>query len=60
MGMRYSPPGGPPQPDGEWAPKSVNSLDDASLPKDKGAVADGLYVIPLDGEWSIYRLQVSD
>lgn len=60
MGMRYSLIGGPPQPDGGWAPKSVNSLDDADLPKDKGAVADGLYVIPIDSEWSIYRLQVSD
>jgi hypothetical protein len=60
MGMRYSPIDGQPQHDGGWAPKLVNSLNDTNLPKDKGAVADGLYVIPLDREWSIYRLEISD
>jgi hypothetical protein len=60
MGMRYSPINGRPPTRYGSAPKLVKSLDDASLPKDKGAVADGLYVIPLDAQWSIYRLEISD
>ena len=41
-------------------PKLVGSLNDKSLPKDRNTVADGLYVLPLDSEWSIYRLEISD
>ncbi len=60
MGMRYFRVDGRPHPASGWPPKLVASLDDKSLPKDRGAVADGLYVLPLDGEWSIYRLEISD
>jgi hypothetical protein len=49
-----------PQPDGEWTPKLVSSLDNENLPKEKDTVADGLYVIQLEPEWSIYRLEISD
>jgi hypothetical protein len=60
MGVRYFPRGAQEPAKAEWTPKIVNSLDNASLPKANGAVADGLYVVPLDAEWSIYRLQISD
>jgi hypothetical protein len=60
-GMRYFPIDGKPQ-EGKWArtPIIVSSLDDERLPKEKGAVADGMYVIPLEPEWSIYRVEISD
>jgi hypothetical protein len=59
-GMRYSPTGAKEQANLPWVPKLVHSLDNESLPREKGAVADGLYVIPLESEWSIYRLEISD
>jgi hypothetical protein len=59
-GLRFQPKGGHPQYPHGGAPIVVSSLKDESLPKYKGAVADGLYVVPLDPEWSIYRLEISD
>jgi hypothetical protein len=41
-------------------PTVVSSLEDENLPKNDSAVADGLYVVPIDGEWSIFRLEISD
>jgi hypothetical protein len=58
MGIRYFRIDGQPHPATGWLPKLVRSLDDKSLPKGRGAVADGLYVLPLDSEWSIYRLEI--
>jgi hypothetical protein len=43
-----------------WGPISVNSLNDASLPKQNGTIADGVYVVPLESKWFIYRAQLSD
>lgn len=59
-GIRYSPLGAKPHTTFEWVPQVVGSLDSQDLPKAKGAVADGLYVIPLEPEWSIYRVEISD
>jgi hypothetical protein len=59
-GIRYSPVGAKPQADFQWTPKLEASLDTERLPKEKGVVPDGLYVVPLDTEWSIYRLEISD
>jgi hypothetical protein len=59
-GIRFQPMGGHPQYPYGGAPILVSSLKDESLPKNKRAVADGLYVVPLDREWSIYRLEISD
>jgi hypothetical protein len=42
------------------APIVVSSLKDESLPKTSGAVADGIYVLPVDREWSIYRMQITN
>ena len=57
-GIRYFPAGHQSQ-EGVWTPKIEKSLEDGSLPKEKGVIADGLYVIPLDSEWSIYRVEIS-
>jgi hypothetical protein len=43
-----------------WVPISVNSLNDESLPKQNGAIADGVYVLPLESKWFIYRAQLGD
>jgi hypothetical protein len=59
-GLRFQPKGGHPQYPYGGAPIVVSSLKDEGLPKNKGAVADGFYVVPLDREWSIYRLEISD
>lgn len=59
-GLRFQPEDGHPQYPYGGAPIVVNSLADESLPKNKAAVADGLYVIPVDREWSIYRFEISD
>lgn len=59
-GMRFAPLGSHPQYPYGGAPRTVNSLEDKSLPNHQGVVADGLYVIPLDDQWSIYRVQISD
>jgi hypothetical protein len=58
--MRYLPADGKTQPGGGWVPKLVRSLDSENLPKERGAVADGLYVVQLEPEWYIYRLEISD
>jgi hypothetical protein len=58
MGLRYFRVDGPPHGFSGWPPKLVASLDDKTLPKERGVVADGLYVLPLDREWSIYRLEI--
>ena len=60
MGIRYFRMDGQPHPTTGWPPKLARSLDDKSLPNYKGSIADGLYVLPIDGEWSIYRLEISD
>jgi hypothetical protein len=59
-GVRFQPEGGHPQYPYGGAPIVVSSLMDGGLPQNRGAVADGLYVVPLDREWSIYRLEISD
>ncbi len=38
----------------------VSSLDDATLPQEKGGVASGLYVVPIEPEWYIYRSEYQE
>jgi hypothetical protein len=40
-----------------WTQTVVTSLDSAKLPQEKGAVATGLYVVPIEPEWFIYRFE---
>jgi hypothetical protein len=61
MGVRYVPkvlrrtdyPSG-------WEQTAVTSLDSAKLPQASGAVATGLYVVPIEPEWFIYRLDYQE
>jgi hypothetical protein len=59
-GMLYVPASGRPIANEPWPPISVNSLNDESLPKQNGAIADGMYVIPVEPKWFIYRAQIGD
>jgi hypothetical protein len=60
MGVRYLPlhhdlrarPG--------WTAELVRSLDDKELPRERGSIADGLYVVQIEPEWFIYRLEYQE
>ncbi len=43
-----------------WVQTVVNSLDDARLPQEHGSVATGLYVVAIEPEWFIYRLEYQE
>ena len=60
MGVRYFPADHNAQTGAGWLPKLVNSLESKNLPWEKGTVADGLYVVQLEPEWFIYRLQINE
>jgi hypothetical protein len=40
-----------------WPQTVVTSLDNAKLPQQKGAVASGLYVVPIEPEWFVHRFE---
>jgi len=58
MGARYVPTAQSSKADPGWAQQLVPSLQDESLPKEDGRISDGLYVIPVEPEWFIYRLEI--
>jgi hypothetical protein len=43
-----------------WEHIVVTSLDNAKLPQQNGAVATGLYVVPIEPEWFIYRFEYQE
>jgi hypothetical protein len=57
MGVRYYPKDHKVDSSVEWTQTVVTSLDSAKLPQEKGAVATGLYVVPIEPEWFIYRFE---
>lgn len=60
MGVRYAPKVRKTDASSGWEPTIVGSLDGARLPQEKGAVASGLYVVPIEPEWFIYRLEYQE
>jgi hypothetical protein len=44
----------------EGAQTVVTSLDSAKLPQEKGNVASGLYVVPIEPEWFVYRYEYQE
>jgi hypothetical protein len=60
MGVRYVPKVR--RTDAPVAPEHtvVTSLDTAKLPQEHGAVATGLYVVPIEPEWFIYRSEYQE
>jgi hypothetical protein len=57
MGVKYFPADYNASTRSGWVPKLVKSLDSNELPRAKGSVADGLYLVQLEHEWYIYRLE---
>jgi len=55
MGVRYVPKDRRTDARAGWEHTVVTSLDSAKLPQEHGAVASGLYVVPIEPEWFIYR-----
>jgi hypothetical protein len=43
-----------------WTQTVVGSLDADKLPQEHGTVATGLYVIPVEPEWFIYRFEYQE
>jgi hypothetical protein len=60
MGVRYYPKDHKVDSSVGWAQTVVTSLESAKLPQEKGAVASGLYVVPIEPEWFIYRLEIQE
>ena len=44
----------------EWVPVVARSLETNDLPKTNGTVSEGLYVVPIDGRWSIFRFEYNE
>jgi hypothetical protein len=57
MGVRYYPKDHKAISSVGWTHTVVSSLDSATLPHEKGAVASGLYVVPIEAEWYVYRFE---
>ena len=60
MGVRYVPKVRRTDARSGWEHTAVTSLDSAKLPQENGAVATGLYVVPIEPEWFIYRLEYQE
>jgi hypothetical protein len=60
MGVRYVPMDRKRDIPAGWEQTVVTSLDSAKLPQEKGAVASGLYVVPIEPEWFIYRFEYQE
>jgi len=55
MGVRYVPKDRRTDTQPGWEQIVVTSLDSAKLPQEHGGVATGLYVVPIEPEWFIFR-----
>ena len=60
MGVRYVPKVRKTAALGGWEQTAVASLDSAKLLHKNGNVATGLYVVPIEPEWFIYRLDYQE
>ena len=60
MGVRYYPKDHKAGSPAGWTQTVVTSLDSAKLPQENGEVASGLYVVPIEPEWFIYRLEIQE
>ena len=43
-----------------YTPTVVNSITTSSLPQENGAVASGLYIIPIEPSWYVYRYEYQE
>jgi hypothetical protein len=59
MGVRYFP-GDQPAISAGWKQTVVASLASAKLPQENGAVATGLFVVPVEPKWFIHRFEYQE
>jgi hypothetical protein len=59
MGMLYVPKGYQAG-EGGLQETAVSSLDSSKLPQENGSVATGLYVVPIEPNWFIYRFEYQE
>jgi hypothetical protein len=57
MGVRYVPEYRKLDSNRGWEQVTVTSLESAALPQEKGSVATGLYVVPIEPNWFVYRFE---
>jgi hypothetical protein len=60
MGVRYVPKNHRKDVPAGWDYTIVTSLDSTKLPQEHGAVATGMYVVPVEPEWFIYRFEYQE
>jgi hypothetical protein len=60
MGVRYDPKNLKAVSRPGWTQTMVASLESVGLPQENGSVASGLYVVPIEPEWFIYRLEIRE
>jgi hypothetical protein len=60
MGVRYYPKNLKAVSHPGWTQTMVASLESTKLPQENGSVASGLYVVPIEPEWFIYRLEIQE
>ena len=57
MGIAYRPKNGIGKGNPGWKSTLAASLDDKDLPKEKREIETGFYVVPIEGDWYLYRLE---
>jgi hypothetical protein len=60
MGVRYVPDHPQAVTHPGWTQTVVASLDSTKLPQVNGSIASGLYVVPIEPDWFIYRLEIQE
>lgn len=60
MGVRYFPKDHKAVSHPGWTQTVVASLDSAKLPQENNSIASGLYVVAIEPEWFIYRLEIQE
>jgi hypothetical protein len=60
IGIRYFPDDHGTNSNGGYDQILVHSLDSAALPQENGSVATGLYVVPIEPEWFVYRFEYQE
>jgi len=60
MGVSYVPKDSKTDSPAGWKHTVVTSLDSAKLPQEHGAVATGLYVVPIEPDWFIFRFEYQE
>ena len=58
--VMYLPQGAHGGPGAQWTPGEAKSLADKDLPHSGRSIVDGLYIVPLEPEWYLFRFEYSE